>query len=56
MDTKKDKKGQKRTKIFSCELCDFNTSHKNKYERHLSTLKHKKRANDTKMIQNDTFW
>ena len=55
MDTKRDKKGQKRTKNYCCELCDFNTSHKNKFERHLSTLKHKKRANDTKMIQNDTF-
>ena len=55
MDTKKDKKGQKGTKNFFCEICDYNTTHKNKFERHLSTLKHTKRANDTKMIQNDTF-
>ena len=54
MDTKKDKKGQKGTNFFYCKFCDYTTSHKAKYERHVSTLKHQKKANDTKMIQNDT--
>ena len=55
MDTKRDKKDKKGTKNFYCECCDYNTSHKNKFERHLSTLKHQKRTNGIKMIQNDTF-
>ena len=54
MDTKRDKKDKKGTKNFYCECCDYNTSHKNKFERHLSTLKHQKRTNGIKMIQNDT--
>ena len=51
MDTKK---GQKRTNIFCCMTCDFNTAHKAKYERHINTRKHLKSINDTKFIHNDT--
>jgi hypothetical protein len=35
---------------FICEICDFISSNKKDYVRHLSTLKHKNRQNDT----NDT--
>jgi hypothetical protein len=35
---------------FGCVFCDFITSNKKDYARHLSTVKHKKRENDT----NDT--
>ena len=33
--------GQKSHTIFMCEKCNFNTSQKSKYERHLNTRKHK---------------
>ena len=35
------KKRQKGQEKYICELCDFNTSHKTKYDRHLTTDKHK---------------
>jgi hypothetical protein len=34
-------KTQKNSKIFNCELCDFNTSNKNDYNRHIATQKHR---------------
>ena len=37
---------------YSCKLCDYNTSRKSQYERHLSTDKHKNAENDSKMIGN----
>ena len=37
--------------IFFCEYCDYNTSRKSQYDRHLSTDKHKKRENET----NETY-
>ena len=37
--------------IFVCEYCDYNTSRKSQYDRHLSTDKHKKRENET----NETY-
>ena len=40
----------KNPKIFSCAFCDFISSNKKDYGRHLSTLKHKIRQKDT----NDT--
>ena len=40
----------KNPKIFSCVVCDFISSNKKDYGRHLSTLKHKNRQKDT----NDT--
>ncbi len=46
---KKDKKGQKGQAMFCCEVCDFYSNHKAKFERHLNTKKH----NDNKMITND---
>ena len=27
-------------KLFNCEFCDYNTSHKGSYDRHLNTQKH----------------
>ena len=45
MDTKKDKKGQAK---FGCDLCDFYTCHKSKYEKHLNTVKHGRILLDTK--------
>jgi hypothetical protein len=41
---------RKSSEIFSCELCDYNTSRKSQYDRHLSTDKHKRIVNDSKMI------
>ena len=55
MDTKRDKKGQKKTSNYYCEYCDYSTCHKNKFARHLSTLKHSKRTNGIKMVQNGIF-
>jgi len=34
---------QKSQQKFYCEVCDYNTSHKNDYSKHILTLKHKKR-------------
>ena len=33
-------KKNKKERIFFCEKCDFTTSHKPNYERHLLTIKH----------------
>jgi len=44
----------KSSNIFNCDLCDYNTCRKSQYERHLSTDKHKKRENDSKMVVNDS--
>ena len=38
------------SKNFDCELCDYTTSRKSQYDRHLSTRKHKMIVNDSKMI------
>lgn len=45
---------QKITKKFCCETCDYYTSKKTDYMKHLSTDKHQKKANDSKMIVNDS--
>jgi len=37
----------KSSNIFECELCDYSTSRKSQYDRHLSTDKHKNRQNST---------
>ena len=37
--------GQKSHEIFCCEKCNFNTSHKSKYDRHILTRKHKMLTN-----------
>lgn len=44
------KSSEKSSEIFTCYCCDYKTSRKSQYERHLSTQKHKNRENDT----NDT--
>ena len=45
--TNDDKKPQKKTPKFCCKKCDFFTSNKKDYERHISTPKHQ---NDDKMM------
>lgn len=45
---------QKIAKKFCCEACDYYTSKKTDYMKHLSTDKHQKKANDSKMIVNDS--
>jgi hypothetical protein len=44
----------KSSKIFSCQICDYNTSRKSQFDRHLATDKHKKTENGSKMIVNDS--
>jgi hypothetical protein len=36
---------------YICEFCDFKSFQKSKYNRHLSTLKHEKRTNETNLKQ-----
>ena len=35
---------QKSSEIFSCNFCDYHTSRKSQYDRHITTLKHQKNA------------
>ena len=35
---------------FNCPECDYNTSQKCKWQRHLETMKHKMITNDDKMM------
>jgi len=44
----------KSSKTFCCNYCDYNTSRKSQYERHLSTVKHKNATNGSKMVVNDS--
>ena len=44
----------KSSKIYCCLLCDYNTSRKSQYDRHLSTDKHIKTTNGSKMVENDS--
>jgi hypothetical protein len=44
----------KSSKILYCKLCDYSTSKKSQYDRHIGTLKHKKLQNDSKMVVNDS--
>jgi len=39
---------------FCCSYCDYNTSKKSSSDKHLSTDKHKKNENDSKMVVNDS--
>uniref|UniRef100_A0A6C0ASH1 C2H2-type domain-containing protein n=1 Tax=viral metagenome TaxID=1070528 RepID=A0A6C0ASH1_9ZZZZ len=48
------KKSQKVSHIFACLVCDYNSSKKSDYEKHLSTDKHKIKINDSKMVENDS--
>jgi hypothetical protein len=45
---------QKVATIFQCNNCDYNTSRKSSFEKHLTTDKHKKQQNDSKMVENDS--
>ena len=40
----------KSSKKFVCTCCDYSTSRKSQYSRHLLTAKHLNRVNDSKMI------
>ena len=40
----------KSSKRFVCACCDYSTSRKSQYSRHLLTAKHLNRVNDSKMI------
>ena len=39
---------------FCCEYCDYNTSKKSSYDKHLSTDKHKNSENGSKMVVKDS--
>lgn len=47
------KKSQKIPQDFCCELCNYNTSSKKDYNKHLLTAKHKKITNDNKKGADD---
>jgi hypothetical protein len=42
------------TQLFRCSICDYNTSKKSSYMKHLSTDKHKNKENGSKMVENDS--
>jgi hypothetical protein len=44
----------KNSEKICCKLCDYSTCRKSQFVRHLTTDKHKKRENDSKMIENDS--
>jgi hypothetical protein len=44
------KNANKKERVFFCEKCDFTTSHKPNYERHILTLKHVSVTNGSKML------
>ena len=48
------KKLLKVANLFCCNFCDYNTSKKSSFDKHLSTDKHKKNENDSKMVVNDS--
>jgi hypothetical protein len=48
------KKSPKVALKFCCEYCDYNTSKKSDYDKHLSTDKHKNNENGSKMVVNDS--
>jgi hypothetical protein len=52
--TKKSQKSQKIKKEYNCELCNYNTSYKKDYSKHILTAKHKKLEDLTKNRTNLT--
>ena len=42
-------KNPKTQKEYCCEMCNYNTSHKNDYSKHLTTAKHKNMCLGNKM-------
>jgi hypothetical protein len=45
------KRTKTKTKLLTCELCDYSTSHKASFTRHKRTLKHRKNENETKVLE-----
>ena len=43
------------SKLFVCKFCNYNTSRKSQYDRHLITPKHKNETNETKMKQKSSI-
>ena len=39
---------------FCCDICHYNTFKKSSFDKHNQTDKHKKRMNDSKMVENDS--
>jgi len=39
---------------FCCDICDYNTCKKSSFQKHNQSDKHKKRMNDSKMVENDS--
>ena len=48
------KNSPKVAKEYCCDLCDYKSCKKSDYKKHLSTDKHKKKENDSKMVVNDS--
>jgi len=48
------KKLQKVAYLYECEYCDYSTSRKSSIIKHNLTDKHKKKENDSKMVENDS--
>ena len=48
------KKSPKVAEIFTCVFCDYKSCKTNDFKKHLSTDKHKKRENGSKMVVNDS--
>ena len=49
-----EKKTQKTPKKYTCKKCDFLSSNKTDYKRHIKTMKHKMITYDNKMITKKT--
>ena len=47
-------KSQNVSSIYQCELCDYVSSKKSDYNKHLATVKHKNHENGSKMVVNDS--
>ena len=47
-------KSQNVSPIYKCELCDYVSSKKSDYNKHLATVKHKNHENGSKMVVNDS--
>ena len=52
MEQNETKKSQKIAKKYYCEICDYYTSNKTDYNKHLITDKHQNASNETNMKQN----
>ena len=50
MTTNNNEESPKSQPNFCCELCDYSTSRKDQYERHLSTSKHKNTTNNNEKV------